>query len=255
MSFAQDTALAPAGPGRWTAAYDERWRVVRGPFGGWIAALLARAIEHTTDWPPRTLTIHFLDAPEPGEVAIAAEVLREGRSSLAIALELEQGGRPMARALATAGACREAEHEWLELAPPAGPGPGELPRLDPRPPTPNFFREIDIRWVDGSPPLPPGGDARNTLWLSVGTLDVPALAALSDVVMPPAFSRLGRFAIVPTLDMTIHFRAPIPDGEEWVLAAQRSDHAAGGTWTCDGELWARDGSLLAQVRQLAMLRT
>jgi hypothetical protein len=40
-----------------------------------------------------------------------------------------------------------------------------------------------------------------------------------------------------------------------VLADHRSSHAAGGTWTCDGNVWAPDGRLLVQVRQLAMLRT
>ena len=255
MSFAADTTLTAVGERRWTAVYDERWAVVRGPFGGWIAALLSRALSATTDWPPRTLAIHFLDAPAPGELVLSAEVLREGRSSCAVGLAMEQGGRPMVRALATAGSFRADEESWLDLEQPSPPDPEGLPRLEARPETANFFHQIDIRWVEGAPPVPPGGDAYNAMWLSVGPLDHAALTALSDVVLPPAFSRLGRFAFVPTLDMTVHYRAPIPAGEEWVLAVHRSDHAIGGTWTCDGELWARDGSLLAQVRQLAMLRT
>jgi acyl-CoA thioesterase len=85
-------------------------------------------------------------------------------------------------------------------------------------------------------------------------LDHLAITALSDTMIPAAFSRLGRPAIVPTLDLTIHFRAPLPAAGEWVLAAYRSGRSAGGAWEEDGELWSRDGTLLAQSRQLALMR-
>jgi acyl-CoA thioesterase len=255
VSLAEDTALTPVGEHAWRATFDERWAVVRGPFGGWLAAVLGRALTAVTDWPPRTLAIHYLDAPELGEVEISARVEREGRSSRAVSLALDQGGRPMARALATAGAWRPDEPQWCDLERPEAPPPEECRRLEARPQSPPFFGQLDLRWVGGSPPVPPGGEAHNLMWVSAGPLDVAALCALSDVVLPPAFGRLGRFAVVPTLDLTIHFRAPVPAGEEWVLADHRSEHAAGGTWTSDGHLWARDGTLLAQARQLAMLRT
>lgn len=255
MSLAQDTVLTPAGPGRWRATYHDGWEVVRGPFGGWIAALLARALGEVTAWPPRTLAIHFVDAPAPGEVEVTAEVVREGRSSSAVSLAVEQGGRPMARALSTAGKWRGEEEAWSGLEPPRAPAPEDCARVEGGEGWPNFLEQLDIRWVAGHPPVPPGGEAHNVTWVSAGPLDVPAVAALSDLMMPPAFSRLGRPAIVPTLDMTVHFRAPVPAGETWVLCEHRSHHAAGGTWTCDGELWTPDGRLLAQVRQLAMLRT
>jgi acyl-CoA thioesterase len=41
---------------------------------------------------------------------------------------------------------------------------------------------------------------------------------------------------------------------EWVLADYRSRISAGGVWEEDGELWAPDGTLLAQSRQLALIR-
>ena len=72
--------------------------------------------------------------------------------------------------------------------------------------------------------------------------------------MPPAMSLAGRQLIVPTLDLTIHFRAPLPAAGEWVLAEFRSRLSRGGTWDSDGELWSQDGVLLAQARQLAMIR-
>jgi acyl-CoA thioesterase len=85
-------------------------------------------------------------------------------------------------------------------------------------------------------------------------LDHIAIAAVADTVVPAAFSRFGRPLIVPTLDLTIHFRAPLPAAGEWALVAFESRCAAGGTWEEDGEVWSQDGRLLAQSRQLAMIR-
>ena len=85
-------------------------------------------------------------------------------------------------------------------------------------------------------------------------LDHVAVTALCDTMVPAAFSRLGRVVAVPTLDLTIHFRAPLPPpGDGWALAVYRSGASAGGVWEEDGELWSRDGVLLAQSRQLALL--
>ena len=87
-----------------------------------------------------------------------------------------------------------------------------------------------------------------------GPLDHLAVTAMSDGWMPAAFSKLGRFVIVPTFDLTIHFRSPLPAPGEYLLAEYRSAVSAGGAWEEDGELWAQDGTLVAQSRQLAMMR-
>jgi acyl-CoA thioesterase len=60
--------------------------------------------------------------------------------------------------------------------------------------------------------------------------------------------------VVPTFDLTIHFRAELPAPPGWLLGVFASRVAAGGAWDADAELWATDGTLVAQGRQLAMLR-
>ena len=61
---------------------------------------------------------------------------------------------------------------------------------------------------------------------------------------------------VPTVDLTVHFREPLP-----VLTMAPEDHCFGRFWTTmsrdgfieeDGEVWSPDGRLLAQSRQLAV---
>jgi len=71
------------------------------------------------------------------------------------------------------------------------------------------------------------------------------------------FIRLERAAPAPTLDYTVHFRAPLPEpgasAQDPYLATFRSGLARGDFFEEDGELWSQGGSLLAQSRQLALL--
>jgi acyl-CoA thioesterase len=257
-----DTALEPLGGGRWRGAVSERWWIERGPYGGYLAALLVRALAAAVDDPrraPRSLTVHFLDAPSPGEVEVAATVERVGRSSTAVALRLEQRGRPMALALASAGAWRDGEPAWVGLRAPEVPPPEDCPPLPAAPGLPPFLDNFEIRWAQGGRLGRPAERPRNVTWVrprGAAALHHVAAAALSDTMVPAAFSLLGRAAVVPTLDLTIHFRAPLPPpGDDgWGLAVFSSRLSAGGTWEEDGELWSPGGVLLTQSRQLAMIR-
>jgi acyl-CoA thioesterase len=137
------------------------------------------------------------------------------------------------------------------------PGPDDLPDLVRPPEMPEFTARYDIRWVAGGGIGRPGRRARNLAWARprpAAPLDAVTVASLADTLVPAAFSRLGRFAIVPTMDLTIHFRAPLPAEGEWLLCSFSSLLADGGVWEEDGEVWSQDGRLLAQSRQLAIIR-
>ncbi len=88
-------------------------------------------------------------------------------------------------------------------------------------------------------------------------LDAPLAAAILDAWFPAPFIRLERPVPAPTIDYTVHFRAPLPEpgarAEDPYLATFRSGLARGGFFEEDGELWSQGGSLLAQSRQLALL--
>ena len=256
----EDTALEPVGEGRWRGEVSERWWIQRGPFGGYVSAFLVRALMADVDdaaRPPRSLTVHFVDAPQAGPVEVAVTTERFGRSTTSHSLRMEQDGRPVALALASCATWREGEPEWADAAAPEASPPEDCPPVQRVDGAPRFHERFDIRWVDGGHPGRPAGAARNLAWLRLeegGPLDHLAVTALSDGWMPAAFSKLGRFAIVPTFDLTIHFRAPLPAAGDWLLADYRSRFSAGGAWEEDGELWAADGTLVAQSRQLAMIR-
>ena len=87
--------------------------------------------------------------------------------------------------------------------------------------------------------------------------DAAALAMFADAWFPTPWVRLREPVAAPTIDLTVHFRGPraaeaLAPGEP-VLAVFRSTTAADGFFEEDGEVWTRDGVLLAQSRQLALL--
>ena len=74
---------------------------------------------------------------------------------------------------------------------------------------------------------------------------------------PAVFGRIDEQIIVPTVDLTVHFRSslPLPDAtpDDYVLAEFRTNVVAEGFLEEDGVIWSRDGVLLAQSRQLAAI--
>jgi len=258
--FDADTAIEPAGDGRWRAEISERWFVGRGPNGGLLAALAVRAMEALAGDPervPRSLTLHFLEAPAAGPLELAGTVERAGRSTSAVSLRLEQGGRPVALGLGALAVWRDGGFEHLGVAPPAVPAPQELPdtTLADAPGAPAFVSNYAWKWAtdpaDGERALV-GGWIRTP---DARPVDHVGLAAFADAFPPAVFPLLGRVVGAPTIDLTIHYRAPLGDlGDGWILGAFRSRRVAGGFFEEDGELWSEDGTLLLQSRQLAMVR-
>jgi acyl-CoA thioesterase len=144
-----DTALAPLTLTRWRGEISDRWWVLRGPFGGYVATFLTRAMLSAVDDParrPRSLTVHYVEAPKAGPIEVAATIERIGRSATSVSLRLEQEGAPVALALGSCAAWRDGEPEWTEPVPEAPPPEAceRLARLDPMP---GFLDRFEIRPV------------------------------------------------------------------------------------------------------------
>jgi hypothetical protein len=84
-------------------------------------------------------------------------------------------------------------------------------------------------------------------------IDAAAVAVLADAWFPAPWTRLRALAPAPTIDLTIHFRAPLPIADGLLLGRFRSSVTRDGFFDEDGELWAPDGTLVAQSRQLGLL--
>ena len=263
--FDGETALERVDDGAFTGQIIPSWSVGRGPNGGFIAALIMRALLVTVNDPsrsPRSLTIHYLAPAEEGPVGVAIHVERTGRSLTTLSARVSQGERLIALALAAFGTPREAP-SFSELTMPDVPAPElSMPFPPPGVALPPFTSHYTYRWSVGDLPFSGSSHARLGGWMRLAEprqADAILVAAFMDAWMPAFFPRLTRptMAAVPTVDLTIHFRTqlPLPDAtpDDYYLGIFTAPHAVEGTFIEDGELWSRNGILIAQSRQLALL--
>jgi len=258
-SFAADTAVAAAGDGRWRGSIAPEWFGPPGPNGGFIAALVLRAIRAEVGDPsryPRSLTLHYLRPPASGVAEIDVTVERRGRTAHTCSARMLQDGREVTLALCVLTDDYEPAQAW-EPAPPDAPPPEQVEVLGHGPGTPPIFARFETRVVFGSPPFSGGEEAVAGGWLRVhGDEEMgPELIALyADAWWPAPFSVMTDFAPAPTLELTIHFRARPDPADPLALVRFRAEASIDGLFDEQGEVWDRNGRLLAQSRQLALLR-
>jgi acyl-CoA thioesterase len=259
-AFERATAVEPVGDGTWQATCDGAWATQLGVNGGFLAAIVLRAMIAQLDDPARearSLTCHYLRPPEMGDVRVEVAVERQGRTLSTLTARVTQAGRLCILAVAAFAIELTGAVDYAG-APPQAPAPEDVERLVPPPEVP-MVAQFDVRPTlggerySGAPEPVTGG------WLGFADpqpLDAPALAMYADAWLPSPMPYLTRPVVAPTVDLTVHFRAPAAAAaivDEPVLAVFRSTTSAGGLFEEDGELWSRDGVLLAQSRQLALL--
>jgi acyl-CoA thioesterase len=272
--FDRDTAvrrIAPpiSGAGLPTASFAAAiapgWRAGRGPHGGYLAAMILRALTETVadaGRTPRSLTIHYASAPDSGPATIHVTVEREGRSLSTLSARLEQDGSIRALALAAFSVPWQA------------PQAGELPLPQVAPPdlerrdtprlfegAPEFTKQLVMQarvgampFVGAEHPMEVGG------WTALPEprpLDALSLALFADAWFPPSFIGLSQPAISPTVDLTIHFRQPPPPQEGPIdgmcLGIFTTRLLREGFFEEDGVIWAPDGTVLVNSRQLGLI--
>jgi acyl-CoA thioesterase len=255
-AFERDTAVEALGGGRFLGHVVPAWFTPRGANGGFLAAIVLRAImesEPEVDRAPRSLTLHYLRPPGEGELTISVTEERRGRQLTTYSARAEQDGRLCILALAALSKDFPTTLSYGEAMPEAAPPNGLVVRDDPK--LPPIAHRFATQNAIGHPPFSGADEALTGGWIAFAgdepsPLDPPALALLSDAWLPSPFVLLQDFVGVPTIDLTSHFRARSEGRTGPALAVFRSRTTAEGFFEEDGELWSQDGTLLAQSRQL-----
>jgi acyl-CoA thioesterase len=256
---------------RFTAEVSSDWRAGRGPHGGYLAAILLRALIETVADParsPRSLTIHYARAPKPGPVSIRTVLEREGRSLSTLSARMEQDGAVVALVLAAFSvpwsAPELSDLPMPEVEPAETSREAGTLRAYGAPPFTNHIvlqpRMGAFPFTGSELPMEIGG------WLGLAEprpIDALSLAFFSDALFSPPFIRLTQPATSPTIDLTIHFRAALThvtnpdrseiDQHELCLARFSTGLIHEGFFEEDGVIWSADGTVLAQSRQLAIV--
>lgn len=256
--FDQDTAITALGDGVYEADLQDRWKVVLGPNGGYLMAIVLRAMQtqiNDDERSPRSLTLHYLAAPGPGKLRIHTSIERSGRNLSTITARFSQEDKLIGIGIAAFGKARDgiAFNDWP--APEVEPA-ASLQDWDPfGGHGPVFLKNWQMRHaleIDEN-------RARTGGWMRLAQARAPdalAVAAMSDTWFPPLFMKTSRPLPAPTIDLTVHFRTDINalnlPADSWVLGVFETRVAADGYFEEDGCLWDEQGRLLAHSRQLAV---
>lgn len=258
--FDADTSVTALGDHRYATTLLDRWNIVAGPNGGYLAALIARAMTNSIDEPNRglrSLTVHYLARPEFDDVEIVVDIIRAGRSLSTVQATMTQGDRAICSSIAAFSVPWESKESWAlpisghtadEPLAAGGPSPAVAQNWSGRP-------IVDAPFFSGE------GSARVGQWIRAVTprpLDAIELVAIADALPPAGFPKMTQGAAMPTVDLTVHIRASLPlvdpPTDARVYAECNTHHVADGFADEDCHIWSSDGRLLAQSRQLAITR-
>ncbi len=243
-AFERATAVRPAGEGRFRAGCDGGWFAPRGPNGGYLAAIALRAMAVALDSPerhPRSLTLHYLRPPAEGELDIAVAIARAGRRLSTLTARIEQSGRLCTMAIGAFAVDFPGSLDYAQPMPVVRP----VAELEPAPRSelmPAVAHRFELRPALGPEPFSGADTALTGGWLRFADgpqrIDPVALAMLADAWLPAPFTRLRGPVPAPTVDLTIHFRAPELDVAEPVLGVFPSRFSHAGLFEEDAELWS-----------------
>lgn len=265
MSDLFDAAIAvePAGAGRWNAQCSDLWFAPTGANGGYLAAIVVRAAEAQVADPARqfrSLTLHYLRPPGVGELEVEVTVERSGRTLSTFTARVQQNGETCVLAMGALAADFGASIAFGDGMPEVQPAS----TIEPWPVVkemPSVAHRVEMRPAMGGQPFSDGDEALTGGWIRLRephAYDAALLAFMTDVWLPASFTRVARPIAVPTIDLTVHFRNPQAgletSPEEPVLGVFTSRFAADSFVEEDGEIWSPGGDLLAQSRQLAVIR-
>ncbi|MDG2304276.1 MAG: thioesterase family protein [Candidatus Binatia bacterium] len=262
--FDRDTSVTLNPAGSFDARIDRAWWIVRGPNGGYIAAILVRAMQTAVADHARTLrslTVHYLRPPAEGPATVVTRIEREGRGLTTVTARLEQNGK--LQALATAAFAKSRGGPKLAHAVMPEVAPPEQCPLREAAPTP-LHEQFETRIAIGPKSFDPSEKERAALtggWIRLADprpIDAALLAAYTDAWPPAVFATKDfppPMGGVPTVDLTVHIRTPLPVDvpvDDFVLVVFRTRQVHDGFLEEDGEIWSRDGQLLAHSRQLGV---
>ncbi len=245
---------------RWTGAIQPHWDVAGNTNGGYLLAIVARAMSASLGRPdPVTITAHYLAPGRPGPVHVDVDVVKEGRTFGTATARLWAGDRPLLQVVGTFGELSDRPGaELMDEQPPAMPPPEECePVVATETFPPPFMGQVELRlhpedshFMAGSP----SGRALMRGWFRLRDgepTDTVALLCAVDAFPPTVFNTHLPLAWTPTVELTAHVRARPEPG--WLRCRFATRFVTGGFLEADGEIWDGANRLVAQSRQLALV--
>lgn len=258
--FDRDTTLKETAPSVYSGAISENWLINKNPNGGYLMAILARAMcdkSEKTSTP--IITANYISRCRPGDVTVRVEEISVSKQFSRYEARLFQEGAEKIRAFGTFA------DENIDCA--INRNESSAPQLAERkacigmPPIPGFtvFDNIELLldppcagWLQGKLI----DISENRGWFRFRETrphDLLSVLQIADSMPPAAFVSQGVTAWVPTIELSVSIRS-IPE-TEWLRCKLRTRHITCGLLEADCEVWDETGSLAAISRQIAQFRS
>jgi acyl-CoA thioesterase len=255
--FDESLALEPISDTRLRGELDREWWIYVGPNGGFLASLCLKALQHVVgdDAQPRTLTVSFPGRAVAGPVDFEVQLDKRGRTFSFASGRMYQEGKLLSTFLGAFSAARPGL-SFVDEPMPDVKMPEDIAEMSPQGPRLEFTSKFEYRPASDALPFSSSERARGAAWIrfrnerGIDALQIPTVA---DALFPAVFVKLSVPVGTPTIDLTIHFRSTPPRDYDWLLGVFETKYAIEGFIEEDGWIWARDGTLIAQSRQLALL--
>jgi acyl-CoA thioesterase len=263
MKFAGSTEVTNTAPGRYTAEIQPGWDIFGVTNGGFLLAIMARAMtEESGGRSVVGISGRYVNPARPGQVTMNIETLKEGRSLSTLQGLMRTEDRPLMTVNASMGSDGAARgpHLLSHGGPPKLPAPEDCVRLVPvegSPIPPQFTAHVDIRLhpddvatfgsdVRGGP-----AEVRGWLRLPEESIDAAGLVFVADAFPPAIFNSGLPVGWTPTIDLAVQVRHKGP--HDLVACRFTTRQVTGSLLEEDGEVWDREGNLVAMSRQLALV--
>lgn len=236
------------------------WLQGRTTFGGLTAALsIAAARQQDASLPPLRSAQFAFVGPVEGAVRMLPTVLRRGRSSAYVSVDVVSEGGLAARSLLLFAAGREASHRLLPGGMPVVPAPEACPDFFGAAGAPAFTQHFEARFAGGSTLLSGADMADFRVWVrhrsDRAAPPTTRLVALGDALPPAILSMASSIAPVSTMTWSIDLALPDDpgtalDGQGWHLMESRADAIADGYSSQAMSVWRPDGVRVLAGRQV-----
>ena len=244
--------LTPDAPGFVIEATPD-WLQGRTLYGGLSAALCLEATRRSLADPPPLRSAHFsFVGPASGALLIRPTVLRQGKSSVAVGVDLSGDAGLAVRGMLTFGAARASALAYLDIPAPAPASPDSCVSFLRGGGAPTFMQHFDMRQAGEHFPVSAAPVPDLLLWVrhleASGADPMVALLALADAPPPAAMAMFDRAAPISTITWAINVLG-IPPDQGWRLIRTRGESVADGYASQNMTIWDASGAPLITAQQ------
>jgi acyl-CoA thioesterase len=248
-------SLTPADDG-WSVTVTDDWLQGRTVYGGLASALCLQGAQNSfADLPPmRSAQIAFI-GPASGALQIKPSVLRKGKSTVFVGVDLIGEAGLATRATFCFGAARVSAFAHSAMSAPELKAPDDCPDFfRGAPPVLRFLQHVEGRHVAGSRPFSGSTDPEMTLWLrhrtEAKTSPLVALLALADAPPPAASTMATAPSPISTMTWSVDLLTDkIETTDGWWLVSSRAEQIGDGYSSQAMTVWNADGTAVMASRQ------